>query len=142
MISRFAERYSGLNDDELVHIALTSDLVPEATSALQNELEKRGLSDLSAQRNRMIREVEAEDIARKAEINRRNTVSTGITKWLYALGVLALAYGLYVAFFTAHGGGDDAVLVVIGPAIIFGAWLRSRLAKLWTEKVLLRKPPQ
>jgi hypothetical protein len=44
---RFREYYGHLADDELARIALTDELVPEAQQALKEELQKRGLTDLS-----------------------------------------------------------------------------------------------
>ena len=44
---RFREYYGHLADDELARIALTDQLVPAAQEALQEELQKRGLTDLS-----------------------------------------------------------------------------------------------
>jgi hypothetical protein len=44
---KFREYYCHLADDELARIALTDDLVPEARHALSEELQKRGLTDLS-----------------------------------------------------------------------------------------------
>ena len=45
-MSQFTEHYAHLHDDELIHLALTSELVPEAIAALQAELAKRGITDL------------------------------------------------------------------------------------------------
>jgi hypothetical protein len=45
---RFREYYGHLADDELARIALrTDELIPEALQALKEELQKRGLADLS-----------------------------------------------------------------------------------------------
>ena len=48
---QFREHYRHLSDEELAHIALESELVPEAQQALAEELRARGLTDLSEYKN-------------------------------------------------------------------------------------------
>jgi hypothetical protein len=45
--SQFRDYYSRLADDEVARIALTNYLLPEAQEALADELQKRGLTDLT-----------------------------------------------------------------------------------------------
>jgi len=60
---RFRERYRTLPDDDLARLALYEDLMPAAREAITDELEARGLRDLSAFRSRF----EEDAILAKAE---------------------------------------------------------------------------
>ena len=138
---QFREHYGTLSDDELVHIALTRELVPDAAEALKTELVSRGILDLSTQREEMFREASAQEQMRQRDISHRTTISRNVTKFIYAFGVLMLAYGIFRIFVKDPSGQDDTIMAVVGPAIIFCAWLRAKLAAVWYEKVLFRKPP-
>jgi hypothetical protein len=48
----FREYYRTLADDELVHFAIDRDLIPAAREAITDELEARGLQDLSSFKKR------------------------------------------------------------------------------------------
>lgn len=50
---QFAEIYSRLADDELVRLALSNSLVPEAHEPLTVELQKRGLTDLGEYKHKL-----------------------------------------------------------------------------------------
>jgi len=49
---RFRERYRTLGDDDLARLALDDDLIPAAREAITDELEARGLRDLSPLKKR------------------------------------------------------------------------------------------
>jgi IS5 family transposase len=139
--AQFQEHYRRLNDDELAHIALTRELVPDAAAALSAELATRGITDLSARRDEVHREVAAVERVRQTHIERISAISRIATRFLYAAGALMLLYGVFRVFVKAPSGQDDTIMIVIGPLIIFCAWVRTKLAKVWYEKILFRKPP-
>lgn len=60
---RFRERYKSLPDDDLARLALYEDLTPAARDAITEELEARGLRDLSSFR----KQFEEDAILAKAE---------------------------------------------------------------------------
>jgi hypothetical protein len=45
---RFREHYRTLTDDDLVHLGIDQDLIPAAREVITDELEARGLQDLSS----------------------------------------------------------------------------------------------
>jgi hypothetical protein len=49
---RFREHYRTLTDDDFVHLAIDQDLIPAAREAIADELEARGLRDLSSFKKR------------------------------------------------------------------------------------------
>ena len=139
--SEFLEYYGTLSDDALIHIVLTRELLPDAAFALKTELVRRGISDLSTQREEMVLEAAAQEQAWQTDMNRRAKISAYGNKFLYGLGFLMLGYGIFRIFVKDPGGQDDTIMAVVGPVIIIGAWLRAKLAAIWYEKVLFRKPP-
>lgn len=139
--SQFLEHYRTLSDDALVHIALTRELLPDAAAALKAELAGRGILDLSTQREEMVREATAQEKTRQRDMSHRAKISRNVTRMLYGFGLLILAYGIFRILVKDPSGQDDTIMAVVGPVIIVGAWLRAKLATIWHEKILFRKPP-
>ena len=139
-VAHFQQHYNDLQDEELVQIALTRELVPEAQQALTEELSKRGINDLSKYKALMAQETEAEEDMRQKHIAHRSRTSGWFTKIAYAIGLVALLYGVFRAVFPSNTARGDEGMIAGGLAIIFFAWLRARISKIWVENVLYRKP--
>lgn len=87
-MQRFAEVYSRLADDELARAALAGHLVPEAKEALDAELQKRGLNDLSEYKR--TEAAGKSSLARELEIQNRLRGRLGI-----GCSYSRLGYSLY-----------------------------------------------
>lgn len=141
-VEYFQQRYSTLHSEELVRIALTRELSPEAQQALQGELTKRGIADLASYKDELDHEAAVEEERRTNHIEHR-TRTSGWLKWvLYMLGVLALLYGIYRSIFPRIAAPGDDVMIVVGLAIVFLAWLQEKVANFWVRHVLFRKSPR
>jgi hypothetical protein len=77
----FRERYSRMADDELARIALESELVPEAQKTLKEELQKRGLSDLSKYEAALKQAAEERSLGRQMELQVR--MERQIAEWMF-----------------------------------------------------------
>jgi hypothetical protein len=71
-----------LSHDELVHIAFTRELVPDAAAALKTELANRGILDLSTQREEMVRQGTAQEQTRQRDMSHTTTISRKVTNLL------------------------------------------------------------
>ena len=140
--SPFREHYAGLHEDELVHIALTRDLIPQAKEALQQELAQRGITDLTQHRQQMEQERVAQEERRQVELERRSATSGWSTKIGYGIGGLMFLYGAFCAAVPQADGQDATILIALGPAVVLGTWVMAKMNKMWGEKVLFRQPPQ
>jgi hypothetical protein len=65
---RFRERYRTLTDDDLVHLAIDQDLILAAREAIADELEARGLRDLSSFKKRFEEDAANAADARTADL--------------------------------------------------------------------------
>lgn len=138
-MSQFTEHYIHLHDEELIHIALTRELVPEAMEALRAELTKRGITDLGAHRTQLQREFITEETGRQANIA---VVSLGVLISYIASAAICL-YGLYLIVAPSPAGPvDDGVSTLklgLGLFVITFVW--SWAQHLWRKHVLYRRPP-
>jgi hypothetical protein len=141
-ITHFQQHYATLRDEDLIQIALTRELVPEAQHAITEELERRGIRDLSSYKVQMDQESAAEEEQRQQKIAHRSKTSGWLTNFSYVFGLAALLYGIFRAIVPRATAPGDDIMIVVGLAIIVFGWLRSKLAKLWVENVLYRKPPR
>ncbi|MEO6277949.1 hypothetical protein [Roseateles sp.] len=141
-MSQFAQHYERLHDEALIELALRQELVPEATAALHAELQKRGINDLSAHAQVRQREAISEDAHRRQQISHRGKVTKWRTKFLYAMAVVCVGYGVFRILVpnVDRPGDDGGIMLVLGVGIYLFALLSSRLSRLWSERVLHRPP--
>jgi hypothetical protein len=126
---QFRDYYTSLPDDQLKLVALRDDLLPEARTAVQQELKSRGLTDLEAFR----RDVQAnKEIARQAEgvaYQRRARLEEWIVKGFLVSAAWLMAV---IGPFSLHPPPRDpmdvylAMGIPIGASCLFGvlAWRR------------------
>jgi hypothetical protein len=143
-MSQFRSHYQQLHDDELIDLATTRDLVPEAREALTAELAHRGIGDLKG--HRAIREVEAaaEESYRQAQISRQTKIAGWRTKFLFAMSFFVCAFGVYrIQVGTVGDGGEDGSLfLILGIALFLFAAAAACWSKFWYQHVLYRRPPR
>jgi hypothetical protein len=143
-MSPFRSHYQQLHDDELVEIATTRDLVPEAREAITVELAQRGIVDLRGQRE--IREVEAaaEESYRQAQLLRQTRMIGWRTKFLFAVSFLICVFGVYriQVGIVGDGGEDGGLFLILGIAIFLFAAVTAWGSKFWYRHVLYRRPPR
>ncbi len=141
-MSTFGEHYSRLHDDELIHLALTHGLKEEAATALQAELRMRGISDLDSHRLAYREEVEAADLDRDVKLAARGKAIRFRT-WVLCL--MALFFCLLGVYLRAYPDPDKPheweLIFTLGVATFLFSILTSYLSRLWSERVLNRKPP-
>jgi hypothetical protein len=141
-MSTFGEHYSRLHDDELIHLALTRELTEEATTALQAELRTRGISDLDSHRHAYREEVEAAELDRDVKLAARGK-AVHFRTW--ALCLLALFFCLLGVYLRTYPDPDKPheweLIVTLGVATFLFSLLTSYLSRLWSKRVLYRKPP-
>jgi hypothetical protein len=123
---QFREYYGHLADDELARIALTDELVPEARQALKEELQKRGLTDLS----------EYKTAVDQAAADRREEAKGAREDFKLHIAALVFMYVsvrlLYYAtgWLGIHNGDARAVITIVlsaGSLVGFAAlWRRIR----------------
>ena len=133
-MSQFTEHYAHLHDDELIHLALTRELVPEAIAALQAELAKRGITDLSAHRIELQRELVDEEVSRQARIS---VISLGALISYIASAAICL-YGVYLV---AAQNDDGVGTLKLGIGLFLITFFWSWAQYLWRKHVLYRRPP-
>ena len=96
-LAHFQQHYADLRDEDLIQIALTRELVPDARKALAEELSKRGLNDLSSYKALMEKEAAAEEEVRQEHIAHRSRTSGWFTKYAYVTGLAAFLYCVFWA---------------------------------------------
>ena len=138
-MSQFTEHYAHLQDEELIHIALTRELVTEAMEALHAELMKRGITDLSAHRTKLQREIVTEEIGRQAKVS---VISLGVLISYVGSAAICL-YGLYliIAPNSADPPNDGASTLKLGLGLFLITFVWSWAQHLWRKHVLYRRPP-
>lgn len=143
-MSQFRSHYQQLHDDELMELATTRELVPEAREALIAELARRGIGDLKG--HRAIREVEAvaEESYRQGRISRQTRMVGWRTKFLFAMACFMCAFGVYrMQVGTVGDGGEDGGLfLILGIALFLFAAVAAWWSKFWYQHVLYRRPPR
>ena len=140
-VMEFREHYAGLNDDTLIELAITRDLVPEAKEALYSELRKRGVHDLAKYQKLHEQDMEALEQDRQARI-RRGSIPGLVWIWsLYILAALMVLSGLYSLIFdyTHHSTNGSETVIGMGAAVLVYAWVHKKISKFWVEKVLFRR---
>lgn len=142
--SPFAQHYAQLHDEDLIDLALTRELAPDAAAALKAELAARGLHDLSGHQRERESEARHEDAARQTDIARRQRVVRWRTGFIVVVAVLVLARGAWLmgAPNPAQPGDDGGLLLALGVALLGFAALSSWLSGLWMRQVLRRAPPR
>ena len=122
---QFREHYSRLADDELARIALENELVPEAQTALSEELLKRGLTDLSKYKAALAQAAEERSLGRQMEIQAR--MQSQFAEWGFTLiGWLFAALGPFI-WVAAPNAADVLKTVVALTAFIgFSCYLGIR----------------
>ncbi len=138
-VAQFQQHYADLRDEELIHIALTCNLVPEAKQALAEELSRRGISDLSSHKALMVQEATAEEGLRQKRVARQLKISGWHTKIVYSIGILTLLYGVFRAFIPNVTAPADDVCIALGLVVILFTWLRAKISKIWVAHVFRRQ---
>lgn len=90
---RFRERYRSMSDDDLARLALYEDLIPVAREAITEELEARGLHDLSAFKSRITEEAilaKADGLLAFVPVNARPPVEKDRNTQLLFLTIFAM----------------------------------------------------
>ncbi len=138
-MSQFTGHYAQLHDEDLIHLALTRQLVPEATEALHTELKRRGIEDLSAHRSVLQREAASEDAHR---YEKTSVISLG-NIFFFVVSALFCISGIYriVVPDAAKPEGDGFEEIKTGISLFFATLIWSFIQDLWRRHVLYRKPP-
>ena len=126
-MQRFAEVYSRLADDELARVALADHLVPEAKEALDAELQKRGLNDLSEYKH--TEGAGTNSLARELEIQSRLRRPTGDRVFVFAAWILALSVPLIFLSATPPGFAIEIRVCLAGTALIAVSCYRGLKAR-------------
>jgi len=113
---QFAARYSRLADDELARIALSDELLPEAHEALSNELEKRGLTDLSEYKKALEEADAASTVDRQPEYQMQ--MRQVLTEWILVFMAWAFAIAAPFIWLAAPNGSDALKVSALGASFI------------------------
>lgn len=142
-MSSFNEYYARLHDDELIHLALTRELTPEAADALKTELQSRGISDLTSHEQLYRQEVQAEEIHRTKQLSTKRKIVRWRTWFLCLCAASMCARGVFLSSRPnpERPGEDGGLFIVLGVAVFLFAWATSFFSRLWSERVVHRKPP-
>ena len=140
--SQFQQHYASLHDDELMHLALSDGLVPEASAALRQELQRRGIHDIAAYQASVEQEEREQESVRLSNISKNHQYEKKFSRIFYAIALLTFAYGLYQIWIPATERNEGEIGLIAGPAIFIFIWLRSKAKKIWTEQIIFRKPPR
>ena len=138
-MSQFTRHYAQLHDEDLIHLALTRELVPEATEALYIELKRRGIEDLSSHRSVLQREATSENAYRH---EKTSVISLG-NIFFFAVSALFFVFGTYRIVVPntdkpeAHGFEE----IKVGISLFFVTLIWSLMQHLWRKYVIYRKPP-
>jgi hypothetical protein len=88
--SQFSDYYSRLADDQLARIALSNHLVPEAQEALNEEMQKRGLTDLTEYKRALEEAAAASTLGSALQVQAQ-------MKWQFAKWMIAfMAWGFAI----------------------------------------------
>ena len=138
----FKQHYSNLHNDELIELALSRQLVPEAQQALKEELKKRGINDLSSHKTAIVNEISAAENVRQKRLSHHRKVIGWRTKAFYVFGLISIIYGLYGMFIQSPPNTDRFIFTLLGVVVVIFAWFGSIIDKLWAKYVLYRIPPR
>lgn len=111
---QFLEYYSRLADDELARIALQDQLVPEAQDAITDELQKRGLSDLSEYKRALDESAAASSVENELQIQVR--MKRQVSEWVFVF--LAWASAIASPFILVAGPDGSEALKFSGMAAL------------------------
>lgn len=141
-MSQFRDTYERLGSDQLIHIALTRELLPEAEATLKAVLASRGILDLSGHRAELQQELSSIEEDRQIKVERRLKAIRWRTRFTVAISLVVLAVGLYfVAYPDKKGSAGDDVMVAIGIGGLLYAFVSDWFSRISTERVLLRRNP-
>jgi hypothetical protein len=101
---QFREYYGRLADDELARIALSNHLVPEAQEALTDEMQKRGLTDLTEYKRALDEAAAASSPERQLEITAG--MKRELTEWVLVFMAWVLALVLPFAWLASPNRSD------------------------------------
>jgi hypothetical protein len=132
-----------LGNEELINIALSSELLPEAEAELKAVLSSRGVTDLSGHRAALHNELALDESDRVEKLRKVRTFMRWRTWIICALSFLSAIYGIYLIANPAksHPGDDGSLMIIIGVAGVIFALVFERISIFWNERVLLRRPP-
>jgi hypothetical protein len=136
----FRERYERKSDDELVYIALTTELMPQAKAALMEVLAGRGISDLSPFRAALAEEIKCEEDAREVKLKRRKKVVRVRTWLLLGLSAFLFAFGVYEWMWPdAMEPGNGSTMMLVAGIVALFALVAERVDLFWQRHVLYRR---
>ncbi|MHA6204906.1 hypothetical protein ACXU4B_10810 [Dyella soli] len=132
-----------MTDDELMHVALTASLMPEAEAELREVLRERGISDLSMQRADLSENLRAIDLDRNRRLGRsRKSLRNGVL-FGCAGGLLLIAHGLYTITLNDPkvGPGDGALSIAAGVVCLVITLVIGAVWLFLLRNVLFRRSP-
>ena len=139
----YRERYERMSDDELIRVALTTSLMPEAEADLKEVLAQRGIGDLAAQRTSYASEASATEVDRCGRLRRaERSLQNGV--WFGCIGALAFG-GLGLYDITVHDpkqAQDSGALWIAAGIFLLVATFILRAAWLFLlRNIFFRRPP-
>ncbi|GLQ98802.1 hypothetical protein [Dyella mobilis] len=138
----FRDRYERMSNDELVEIALTTELMPEAKVILMQILASRGIPDLAPFKAVVVEEMKREEEVRESKIERRAKYIRLRTWLLLAMAAFFLAFGAYkMVWPDATDPSGGSTMMVIGVGVMLFAFVTKRTALFWQRHVLYRRAP-
>jgi uncharacterized membrane protein (DUF485 family) len=138
----FRDRYERMSDDELIHIALTTELTPEAKAELMEVLSSRGISDLSAFRADVAEEIKRTEDMRESKLNRRKKFVRVRTWLLLVVSICFCAFGTYETVWpNAMAPGNGSTMMFVAAVVATFALITERIDLFWQRHVLYRRPP-
>jgi hypothetical protein len=125
--------YAALPDDELRNIATTTELEPEASQALQQELQRRSITDLDAYAQQMKDEKAAEVQQEQDRLDARGSRLRVYGRLGYAACAIVAVVGVvqyFVSGDSTNGLVTIAIAVIGVPFVWLNVWVRLMFVRL------------
>ena len=125
--SSLTERYTALTDDELQNVAIEGGLTDDARELLDQELRRRGISDVGEYKQYLQR-VDQERLTEKHQALQRKENSirlySRIGYGISIFGILAGLFALYIQKDEKNGVGMIIASAISLPLVWIIAWVR------------------
>jgi hypothetical protein len=131
------ERYGALTDDELQNVAIEGGLGDDARDLLDQELRRRGISDLGEYRQ-FLQRMEQERLTEKYQVLQRKEKTIRLYRRAgYGISIFAILAGLF-ALYIQKDEKNGIGMIIAGAILVPLVWIIAEIRRLvW--RFLLRR---